>query len=289
MTHTNNSNDIRYVFVYDGDMLVYRAAAAAEYEVDWGDGLWTLHSFLDDAILNFKEMLNEANNKLLAHLGPDILFDGVVIAFSDSCANFRKDLLPDYKGNRAGKRKPVCYRALREWVESMYSSVCYPDLEADDAMSILATSPNKLHKCILVSGDKDFKTVPCDFYDFLKDSFVHISERDAMRNHALQTLTGDVADNYKGCPGYGPVKAKRLLDKVDDADVWDTVIKAYLDAGLTAEDALVQARVAYLLRYNDFKIIRNEGGLTAGITLWRFPNNCQCLVRPTSQTCQSAQ
>ena len=65
----------------------------------------------------------------------------------------------------------------------------------------------------------------------------------------MQTLIGDIADGYKGCPGIGAVKAKKLLD---EAPVWATVKDAYEKAGLTEEDALQQARMARILRSSDY-------------------------------------
>ena len=32
----------------DGDIVAYQAATANEYPINWGDGLWTLHSFADE-------------------------------------------------------------------------------------------------------------------------------------------------------------------------------------------------------------------------------------------------
>lgn len=254
--------------VIDADMVVFRAAAASEYEINWGNDLWTLHSYLNDGIITFKGMLDSIYEGLTKKVDLDITLNAPIMVFSDKSGdNFRKDILPTYKGNRVGKRKPVCYKPLREWVEEHYSCRCLPRLEGDDVMGILATMDSLPAPVILVSGDKDFKTVPCDFYDFLKDTLTHITERDALRNHAYQTLIGDTADNYKGCPSYGPVKAQRLLDKTEDDVLWATVIKTFEDAGLTAEDALVQARCAYILHAKDYDVGSGK------LTLWNFPNN----------------
>ena len=61
---------------------------------------------------------------------------------------------------------------------------------------------------------------------------------------------GDRADNYAGCPGVGDVTARKLLEK--DCS-WDTVVSAFEKVGLSEEDALVQARVARILRNTDYK------------------------------------
>lgn len=67
----------------------------------------------------------------------------------------------------------------------------------------------------------------------------------------MQTMIGDTADNYKGCPGIGIKTAEKLFNKY--GATWDTVVKSFKNAGCTEEDALVQARVARILRDEDFK------------------------------------
>lgn len=262
----NKHTGATYTPIVDADMLVYMASVASEYEIEWANGLWTLHSYLDDAILNFKAILSDAYEGLLAKYPMESHLGTCVMAFSDSDSNFRKEgVLPSYKENRKGKRKPVCYLPLKGWVEEHYPSLILPSVEADDVMGILATKYPK-DDLILVSRDKDFKTVPCTFFNFGTSELHHITERDAVRAHAYQTLVGDTADNYKGCPSYGDVKATKLLEKTEDKDIWNAVIGAFEKAGLTADDALVQARCAYILHAKNY----NEDDGT--IRMWGFPN-----------------
>jgi DNA polymerase-1 len=47
----------------------------------------------------------------------------------------------------------------------------------------------------------------------------------------------------------GPVKAERILAHQDH---WNAVLNAYEKAGLSEQDALVQARVARILRASDY-------------------------------------
>jgi len=68
----------------------------------------------------------------------------------------------------------------------------------------------------------------------------------------LQTLMGDAVDGYKGCKGIGKIKANRLLDNTPQKNWWRMVVKTYEAAGMTEGDALVQARVARILRNKDY-------------------------------------
>ena len=121
-------------------------------------------------------------------------------------------------------------------------------MEADGCIGILATI--KGSNSIIVSGDKDFKTIPGRFYDFLRNEFYDITQEEADYWHLFQTLIGDTTDNYKGCPGCGAVSAKKLLDS--EGATWETIVEAFEKKGLTESDALVQARVARILRASDY-------------------------------------
>ena len=81
----------------------------------------------------------------------------------------------------------------------------------------------------------------------------------ADRFHLYQTLVGDQTDNYKGCPGVGPVKAETALGA---NPTWASVVGCYEKAGLTEEDALVQARVARILRHGEYN------KMTCEVKLW---------------------
>lgn len=231
----------------DGDILAYRHASAAEVPIDWGDDFWTLHADAAQA----KAALDSEVHFIAEMLGAET----VVVAVSDK-GNFRKALYPEYKANRAKTRKPIILRALRQHLIDAHAAYFRPDLEADDILGILATHANlvRAERRIIVSIDKDFQGVPCALFDHAKDTTVRtVTEAEADRWHLIQTVTGDSTDNYPGCPGIGPVKAAVLVDTaLASADPWSVIVAAFEKAGLTADDALLQARLARILRASEY-------------------------------------
>lgn len=248
----------------DGDIIAYKASSSVQKDIDWGDGLFTCHAFLEDAQDQFKVIIDGIlegiyENTLYRYDVSDMLF-----FFSDN-DNFRKHYLPDYKSNRKNTRKPTCYKALVEWVYNNYACVKpIKYLEADDLIGIYATTYNS---AMIVSMDKDFKTIPAKFFDFGRGEFKAISEDEANYWHMYQTLIGDATDGYKGCPSYGPVKAKKTLSNIPADKLWDTVVNAYEKEGLTKDDAILQATMARILRKEDFHRF-TEGDLPP---LWSPP------------------
>lgn len=237
----------------DGDILAYRVTAAAETPIDWGNDLWTLHADLSDCRDNLDRQIAMYLEELKA--------DDIILAFSPP-KNFRYRIYPQYKSHRQGKRKPVTYVPLKEYAHERYKTFERPDLEGDDVLGILATSPVIVKgEKVIVSLDKDLKTIPgliCDMREPI--TIQEITEEEADYNHMYQTLVGDTADGYPGCPGIGPVSATKLLADVPRtyADMWPVVVEAYEKKGLSEEVALVQAQIARICRRDDYDFKKKE-------------------------------
>lgn len=225
------------LLLFDADILVFQATSSVEQEINWGNDLWTLYAFADEAKDAFQEKLKTILTKVQQRYKGE---HRTLMCFSDT-VNFRKQVYPLYKAKRKDKRKPVCYSAVKTWVMDTWESKVLPGIEADDTMGILATS---LHDTLIISADKDLKTIPGKLYSPDKELFYEITEEEAKYNHLYQTLTGDSTDGYPGAKGIGPVSAQKILDK--DCS-WEAVVKTYESKGLTCADALAQARVAKIL------------------------------------------
>ena len=232
----------------DGDILVYKNTSAAEQEIDWGDDFWTLHS-------DFRQVKGMLDSELDT-LRKDSGVTELSICFS-SPNNFRKKILPEYKRHRAGVRKPTCFNISKDYLREEYDAFESNWLEADDLMGVKNTM-FKDHCCI-VSIDKDLLTVPGYHWDFKKKEMFYVDSVQADYNFYMQTLTGDSTDGYKGCPGIGKVKAQRVLDKAieEDEDMWDAVLETYEKAGFGHGYALDQARMAYILRKEQYEGLDN--------------------------------
>jgi len=231
---------VETTLLIDGDLYLYRACAAAEEEVDWGNDVWSLSTDLKEA----KKIFNNSIGDACQYLDTK----NFIICLSDK-GNFRKELDDQYKGGRKKVRKPVGYATMVQWVKDTYDWHLEPMLEADDIMGIMGTSPG--HSTILVSDDKDMKTLPCKLYRPMSGELLNISERDADFNFLTQALMGDLTDGYSGCPKVGAVSAKKILEK---SMTWNAVVSAYAKQNLNETYALTQARLARILRYSDWDV-----------------------------------
>jgi DNA polymerase I len=228
----------------DGDQYLYKAACGVEKEIRWDDENHILWSNLEDAWGCLKEHIDALVDKFRP--------ENTVFCLTGK-DNFRRTIYPAYKEQRKSTRKPICYSDLSQRLRDSYTVVEYRTLEADDVLGLLATKPSNRRK-IIVSQDKDMRTLPATVYN--GQETVTYSEAEADYFHMYQTLCGDTSDGYPGCPGVGPVKAQKLLEGT--AVMWPVVVSAFTKAGLSEEDALVQARLARILRWSDWDEEKKE-------------------------------
>ena len=238
----------------DGDMLLYRAAFAAEKEIKWEDDIFTVHadfSDLKDAYIMVADYISESLDAYEEN------GDEITMVFSDRYT-FRHELNLLYKAHRRDKRSPLGINDLREWVCDEWKSIRVDRLEADDVLGIIGSADP--HGSIIVSGDKDFATVPCTWYNFLKDETRRITKEEADFQHLVPTLAGDATDGYFGVPRVGLKTAEKILNA--EGAEWQTVVNAYEKAFMDEEDALLNARMAFILRDGYYNKKTKE------ITLW---------------------
>ena len=244
---------MRLKLLIDADMVAFIACSSATHEAEWESGISSYFADFEEVKAHFVSRLNNAIETALAHHHYTGDYD-ILLCLSDPNDNFRRRVLPTYKAHRKGQ-KPLCYWKLCDWMKKEGDVYIRPYLEADDCIGILATMEKNQDNCLIISGDKDMKTLPGRQYDFLRDSYAELSEEDADRNFLMQTLTGDPTDGYSGCPKIGAVNATRILD--EDCS-WAAVVRAFEKQHLTEQDALTQARVARILRASDYDFKKKE-------------------------------
>ncbi len=230
--------------IIDGELIAYQAAVKSLEEVQVNEEEWSYVMNELDARSDVEGKIDDLRRELQADLTKSVVCFG-------GLENWRRDVMREYKAERQLKRKPLGYLALISWMRKKYRCMTIGRLEADDVIGILATG--KMAGSIIVSEDKDMRQIPGLLYDPRHPELgvQKITKDQADLWHLRQTLTGDSTDGYKGCPGVGPKGADVVL-ACDDK--WLAVVEAFNKAGLTEEDALVNARVARILRSGEYDL-----------------------------------
>lgn len=241
------------VALIDADIIVYRVASMAEGKdpFDGSPRKDITYDMCKEQILAEVESLRDI-----------VGATQFVMVFSpDSRTNFRKAVAADYKANRNPKPKPEKYWPLVKWVRTVMPCTSIEGMEGDDLLGIMHT--REPEGTIIISSDKDMKTIPGRTYNHVRGELYEISVNEANHYWMLQTLMGDSTDGYSGCPGIGAVKAARALPDPDGSDsqqfmnrLWHEVLELYRDRYqnelVAFEKALQQARLARILRYKDY-------------------------------------
>ena len=179
-----------------------------------------------------------------------------------SYPTFRHEIFPEYKMNRIGKRKPLALKRTIEIIKQEYECVTYPNLEGDDVLGLLATN-GQYKNPIIVSVDKDMKTIPCKLIQ--EDEILHITEKKADRHWFEMSLAGDSGDNIYGIKGMGMVTASKTLANTPDTKdaLWSKVQETYTKKGYSIADAILNARLTRILREGDYNYSTGE------VKLWQ--------------------
>lgn len=269
----------RTILLVDGDTLAFRAASACQHTVETPSGhieyfarRWEGEAVLDNIISRLKTRLKS---------------DEMVFFLScPSADNWRLKVDPNYKSNRKDSVRPLLLEPLKEYLRANYEANHVAFIEADDALGIWATDPEKFpgDRKIVVGRDKDFKTIPGEHYQLLDDdekgepNIRTWTRMDGIKAHYAQALAGDAVDGYPGCPGIGMTRALKIVEEPErlvpkegvitrgpnkgkkvikwhsagPCSIWEAVVSQYEKAGQGEAEALQNARVAKILLHGDY-------------------------------------
>lgn len=167
--------------------------------------------------------------------------------------NFRYEIAKSkpYKGTRK-QEKPFHFLNIAAYLISEYKyRISTNGLEADDELGI--EQVNSKDTTIICSRDKDLRMIPGWHYSWecgkQREIGPHFTDRlgslkkegSKITGYGLmffyyQMLVGDSADNIPGLPGWGPVKAYKLLSPLkNDGDMWRAICKAYRKEGFSED------------------------------------------------------
>lgn len=205
--------------IIDGHSLIHRAYHAMP-QLNGPDGTKT------GAITGFFNMMFLARDMLL----PDIC----AAAFDAHGNLFRREVLPQYKANRAGLDDDLKsqIKLTQELLRLMGCPVfAEPGVEADDIIGTLALKAIKSddnNEIIILSSDKDLMQLINKNIKLLRPvsrgvSHAQLYDKEAFKNEYgfepnlmadFLALTGDAADNIPGVTGIGGIGATQLISQI---------------------------------------------------------------------------
>jgi hypothetical protein len=218
------------IVLIDGDIVVYRAAFAAERKTyvlkdrETGD---IVHQFgVGVTCTQVKELL-KGTDKEKYRMSKQLIIsppgfacnnakkimneilkncetgDYELYLTSGDKSNYRYKVATTlaYKANRKPEDKPVHYEVVREYLLTYWDAKVVYNAEADDILALR----HRDEDTIVATIDKDLKQIPGLYYNIGKKHINNITQRIADMSFYEQMLLGDTADNIPGL--------KRLMSK----------------------------------------------------------------------------
>ena len=248
----------------DCDYIVYKCCASAETELDFGDDVIVVTSQFSEAM-----KCVEREFKKIRDVFP--FYDEMILFFT-SPNNFRKKILPEYKGHR-NRKKPCGFKRVINELKKNYKVIIKDTLEADDSLGIYAT---KYEGNIIVSPDKDMRQIAGKLYDF--NETVEITAEEGAKWHLIQTLAGDNTDGYSGVPGIGIKRAEQIFKL--KGYTWKAVVETFEEKGMTEEDAITNARLARILTTDDYDHEKKEPILWTATANYKIDDTARLEATP---------
>ena len=164
--------------------------------------------------------------------------------------NFRREMYPEYKSNRP-EPNPLL-KPLYDYAEVAFKCVLSNGAEADDYVYTFSKKIN--HNGLIVFVDKDLLQIPSLFYNYQKNEWMRVDEKEAKYHIATKVLCGDSGDGVNFSPKIGEAYAKKNLNiDFTDYQYVKAIYKGYLKAWKDdVELAKHYARLTYkLLKLHD--------------------------------------
>ena len=205
---------------------------------------WLLSEVYDKGINRVEERILEIREHLEDVVFAEITEVELYITTNKNC--FRKKLSPSYKAKRKRNNYVWLLRSHYMINDAKYSDT----LEADDLVAIRARELG-VKNCIVVSPDKDLKTIGGFYWSYYKqkskDPFgdkiinefgyaetefkqkdpIFISEKEASFLFWKQMLMGDTSDNIKGLHRIGEKTAQKILK--DKQNLFIATARKYIE------------------------------------------------------------
>ena len=197
----------------DGDIIAYRCAASCKEEDP-----------LEIALHRCDELMRQ----IIVETNSDSY-----VAFLSGKENFRKKINPEYKANRKDQVPPVYLDQCKDFLQEEWKAQQEVYYEADDLLGI-----NQTEGTVICTLDKDLLMIPGQHYswqisgaNWVREArFSTTTQQDGLRQFYMQMLIGDKSDNIQGIAQIGPVKAKKIIDYLDEEqDMFDAVYQLYND------------------------------------------------------------
>jgi len=248
----------------DGDILVYRSAAACEqkeytYAPKEGSTPPLKFRYVKEAKLALGDKISEYTRTHKIILSPPehclhslrhTLEKVMKNTHAGECSiylggpnNFRDLIDPKYKAGRGPK--PEYYQLARDYLISFHDAEIVHGQEVDDRLAQEQSS-----NTVICGIDKDMYQVPGCHYNWVTDTWKYLTKEEGDEWFWIQMLVGDGVDNIKGIDGVGLIGAAEQVAafKGDFAKAKESIQDQYITQFGSSVEFFANIRLLYIRR-----------------------------------------
>lgn len=251
---SNPTKREKRIVLWDADSLVHFVLYSGKDEQGNKNPEYT-----DEDLPVLKDKLNEMILKVLNNI--EKYFDiKALYIFIKGKGNFRKDLYPEYKSNRKPKHPLIDH--LYDHFTEKYDCCRADGAEAEDY--VYTASREIGHEGIIVYVDHDLEEIPGLFYNYKKDFWLKITEKEALHNKYQKLCIGESGDFANFTPKIG-IKyfeknfSKDFTVKEYEEALFQAYMKAWKGDEQVATEKLALAKKILLLKDVDVSKTFNFG------------------------------
>lgn len=184
---------------------------------------------MENKVANLRDPVVKYTDRYVTNILSAFDAPAVIFCFSGARSRIYRNSVAferKYKGNREGTERykdqvQDQFRVI-EYLSDRYPTLFFPDLEADDILSMLQDDDTFIY-----TQDKDLLQVPGTHFDLKKDVFFEVSKAEALEFIMHQMITGDSVDNIPGLKGSGKEGSADLLTNIPVKNMPQKVLLEY--------------------------------------------------------------
>ena len=209
------------VVLWDADSLIYHCLYSGKDELgnknpEYTDAdLEMLQGKLSEMVLKVLNNIEKYYNILSCYI------------FIKGKNNFRKEIFSDYKANRP-EPSPLNQK-LYDYIKIAHGAIESDSCEAEDMVYTLSKKID--HNGIIVYVDHDLEEIPSIFYNYQKNKWSKINEKEAIYNKYKKLCLSEPGDNVKTSPGIGKAYYQKNFNiDFNEAQYEKALYQAYVKA-----------------------------------------------------------
>lgn len=228
------------IALIDGDSVAYRPAASCE-----PTKLKAEREPVEYALGRCNDLMNR------------ILYDTGASSYElyiGGGKNFRHQIDPSYKANRATMVRPEHLEDVRGYLVTKWQARVVEGIEAEDAVGIAAYSSSE--NVVMCHIDKDLNQYPGWHYNYVTGQTYFVTPREGWKHFYIQLVMGDRVDNIPGYDGKMrqtiPKFLQPLIDKINDCTTDYAMFQVVQEIYELGDEALLRnGRLLYLQKRPD--------------------------------------